>query len=437
MYSCRQTAPLSNKRTIQYSLYKNIFMGLSLFFSAVPLSSAAILTSPLYGGGGGGAFTDTLAANQQLTGITMRSGCWVDAIQGITTTGTLPNHGGIGGNLATVTWPANEYLVRIYGMSGWLGFVDQISFATNTGRVLGPYGNPTCFGGFLPGSSLFDFTVPAGGRITGFTGRSGIYVDAIGVVYDNNPDLITNGSFEQSATGWTGSGDGVEVNLATIYGVTGATGTKVAELDANIAGTGSGFFQMVTTQLGQSYSLSVNVAARVGTALATNSVEVWWKNQYIATIDPPSTAFATYTFNVTGSGGSDRLEFREQAGDDDSLGGIIDNVRLLKNTTAPTASDISVTIAQPMPALTATALSEIPVTLTNIGAQIIAAPITVSLPLPAGIDAPLKFARNADAWVCLKQVSTLACTYTKPLAIGATTTVRLPVVPLAATLGTV
>ncbi|MFI3138276.1 MAG: multicopper oxidase domain-containing protein [Methylococcaceae bacterium] len=442
MYSCRQTPPVSNKPTTQYSLYKNIFMGLSLFFSAVPLSSAAILTSPLYGGGGGNAFTDTLTANQQLTGITIRSGCWVDAIQSITTTGTLPSHGGIGGNLASVTWPANEYLVRIYGMSGWQNFVDKISFVTNTGRVLGPYGNPADCPG-ISGSAtswpLFDFTVPAGGRITGFTGRSGSYVDAIGVVYDNNPDLITNGSFEQSTTGWTGFGDVVEVNLATVYGVTGATGTKVAELDAYTVGPGTGFFQMVPTLLGQSYSLSVNVAARgsSSTVLASNSVEVWWKNQYIATIDPASTAFATYTFNVTGSGGSDRLEFREQAGDDDSLGGIIDNVRLLKNTTAPTASDISVTIAQPMPALTATALSEIPVTLTNIGAQIIAAPITVSLPLPAGIDAPLKFARNADAWVCLKQVSTLACTYTKPLAIGATTTVRLPVVPLAATLGTV
>ena len=144
------------------------------------------------------------------------------------------------------------------------------------------------------------------------------------------PNLIVNGSFEQSSTGWCGLGDSIEVQAAYNFGVNGATGSFVAELDANRTWTyGTGLYQDVQTAAGQSYTLSVDLAARAGYASWTNTVEVWWNGTRLAQIDPTSTTLSTYSFNVTGTGGTDRLSFREQHGDDDSVGGIIDNVRLM------------------------------------------------------------------------------------------------------------
>ena len=131
------------------------------------------------------------------------------------------------------------------------------------------------------------------------------------------------------------------MGAAANYGVTGATGNNVAELDANVCGV-TGFFQNVATTVGQAYQLSVDIAARAHTALATNTVEVYWAGVKIATIDPASTVMKTYTFDVVGKSASDRLEFREQAGDDDGVGGMIDNVRLVTCTTVQETGTIVV-----------------------------------------------------------------------------------------------
>ncbi len=83
------------------------------------------------------------------------------------------------GTAYTATWPSGEYLVRIYGRASSTGYVGQIRFVTNTGRVLGPYGAATSQFNL----TNFDYTVPAGTRILGFAGRANSYVTAIGVVY--------------------------------------------------------------------------------------------------------------------------------------------------------------------------------------------------------------------------------------------------------------
>jgi hypothetical protein len=103
----------------------------------------------------------------------------------------------------------------------------------------------------------------------------------------------------------------------------------VLELDANCTGTVTGVYQDIATVAGQTYQLSLDVAQRAGYAAATNTVEVFWEGVKIATIDPTSTALTKYTFTVTANDASSRLEFREQSGDDDSIGGIIDNVSLV------------------------------------------------------------------------------------------------------------
>jgi spore coat protein A, manganese oxidase len=104
---------------------------------------------------------------------------------------------------------------------------------------------------------------------------------------------------------------------------------------------------------------------------------------------------------------------------------------------ASAVPDLVVTLAQPMPALTTTALSEIPVTITNHSTKMLATPLTLTMSVPATIEMPVKFVRNADAWVCINKAATkvLTCHYSKSLAAHDSTTLRLPVVPTAATLG--
>ena len=154
-------------------------------------------------------------------------------------------------------------------------------------------------------------------------------------------NLIVNGSFEEGVSigssgwvhvnglpGWTKVGAPIEVGRGGTFGVTGFTGHNVVELDSNTCGTGTGLQQTVNTEAGKSYELSFDLGLRAHTAAATNTVEVFWRGTKIATITPTSTAMTTYKFNVTGSGGADVLQFRE-AGADDHVGGILDNVRLV------------------------------------------------------------------------------------------------------------
>ncbi|MEQ1531703.1 MAG: hypothetical protein ABL925_20515, partial [Methylococcales bacterium] len=105
------------------------------------------------------------------------------------------------------------------------------------------------------------------------------------------------------------------------------------------------------------------------------------------------------------------------------------------STTVSTVPDLAVSIAQPAPALLETALSEIPITVTNLGNMATSSPITLNATLPANITAPPKFARNADAWICLTQNAVVTCTHNKTLAAGASSTLRIPVRSAANTAG--
>lgn len=165
---------------------------------------------------------------------------------------------------------------------------------------------------------------------------------------DNQPpsdlerrNLILNGSFEgpdvapigqfASITGWTGNGDDVELvdNNASVSN-NASDGTQFLELDAQDGVVTAGVYQDVTTVSGRTYTLTFDLAARGGTALATNTVQVYWRGSLIATVDPASTNWQTLSYTVTGSGGSDRLEFQHPSADDDGLGGLIDRVSLVE-----------------------------------------------------------------------------------------------------------
>jgi glucose/arabinose dehydrogenase/uncharacterized protein (DUF427 family) len=163
-------------------------------------------------------------------------------------------------------------------------------------------------------------------------------------VADNDgppPNLLVNGSLEQPAVGvnqfasfasipgWTAISGGTIELWNAHNGVTAPAGVNFAELD--FAGARDGFFQDVTTTAGQIYALTFDLRGRPGFALTTQSVEVVWNGAVVATTAPTSTsAWGSFTVNVTGTGGADRLTIREvQAQSADGLGALLDNFRLV------------------------------------------------------------------------------------------------------------
>ena len=191
------------------------------------------------------------------------------------------------------------------------------------------------FKDLMPGTYSVQVVAPAGYTFTSQNQGTNDAIDSdVGAGGVSGTNLIVNGSFESGTTGWTGYGDSIEVGTAGAYGVSAVTGAMVAELDANCAGSNTGFYQNVATVAGQTYQLTVDLAQRAGYAASTNTVEVWWEGAKIATIDPASTALTKYSFTVTAVDASSRVEFREQAGDDDSVGGIIDNVSLVSTASS-------------------------------------------------------------------------------------------------------
>ena len=181
-------------------------------------------------------------------------------------------------------------------------------------------------------------------------------------------NLLSNGNIQYtqngctgsfgSITGWQGDGGNFEVLTASKCGVTGQTGSYVVQLQPNSGyddDWGSGISQSVQTTAGQSYHLSVDVAAHAGGT--TNPVEVLWQGQVVGTITPSSTTFKTYTFDVTGTGGSNQLEFIDLYSQNNQTGGCggyggfggssnygayIDNVQLVTNSYVAQTGTITV-----------------------------------------------------------------------------------------------
>ncbi|MEP3047285.1 MAG: cadherin domain-containing protein [Roseibium sp.] len=149
-----------------------------------------------------------------------------------------------------------------------------------------------------------------------------------------NPNLIVNGSFEDGTTAWSVSSGAIEVREASRYGVSGADGENALEIDAEDAI--DAVYQDVTTQAEQDYTLSLDVAQREYTEADSNTVGVYWNGELVDTIDPATTHLETYTFTVTGTGGTDKLEFREEDGDNNFFGGVIDNVSLVADLSGQT-----------------------------------------------------------------------------------------------------
>jgi hypothetical protein len=152
-------------------------------------------------------------------------------------------------------------------------------------------------------------------------------------------NLLVNGSFEASPVaanrwagfssipGWTALTDGTIELWNNLNNVQATDGMNFGELD--YLGARDGLYQTVKTSAGQSYDLSFDARSRPGFTSTTTTMEVLWNESVVATV-PPVSAWNTYNFAVTGTGGQDRLTFREAAGQSaDGLGALYDNVSLV------------------------------------------------------------------------------------------------------------
>ncbi len=150
-------------------------------------------------------------------------------------------------------------------------------------------------------------------------------------------ELLIDGGFEQAqikdntwgsqkAVGGWKSDSAIEVWGKGFYGLKGSDGGKFAELDFDHKA--SNIYQDVATQAGAEYTFSFDYAKRPDSKTGSDTIEIFWNGEKIGTVDPSKSAWTQASFTVVGTGKTDRIEFREQASDNDSYGGLIDNASL-------------------------------------------------------------------------------------------------------------
>ena len=155
-------------------------------------------------------------------------------------------------------------------------------------------------------------------------------------------ELLVDGSFESAVVGantWTHQGvvggwrsdTEVEVWGKDFYGLKATDGNKIAELDYDAGGKLSNIYQDVKTEAGAQYTFEFDFAKRPDSKAGSDTINVFWNGQLIGTVDPANSTWAHAAFNVSGTGGTDRIEFRESAGDNDGYGGLLDNASLKKS----------------------------------------------------------------------------------------------------------
>jgi Ca2+-binding RTX toxin-like protein/carbon monoxide dehydrogenase subunit G len=287
-------------------------------------------------GNGGVTFADTGVTELSITGgtgndtITGMAG--VDHLYGGAGNDTIVGGGGAdildgGTGTDTVDHSASSGAVTVN-----LANTGAQSGGDAAGDVLSNFENIT--------GSAFNDTLIGDAGANVLTGGAGNDV----LIGGGTGNLLVNGSFEANhiaagswaptatLTGWTAaSGDFETWNHLTVSGqtYTASDGVQSIELDSGMGL--DRFYQDIQTVSDAQYTLSFDAAMRAGTLSSTGTIQVFWNGNLIDSFDPTSTSWATHSYTVTGDGGSDRLTFSEVAADNDSLGGLIDNVRLVGN----------------------------------------------------------------------------------------------------------
>jgi hypothetical protein len=167
------------------------------------LSPAAAGDTHLTGGGGGGNFRDQCGAGQYLTGVSVRSGSWLDAVVPFCATFNaqtgllgapgfpMDRHGGSGGGAAGPTTCNNGQYVSgmMFGYTSPAGgrpqYIASIQLDCAPIRPGGGSAKPR----IGAGGTLSHGGVTCGDNqaVIGMIGRSGAYVDALGLICGPRP----------------------------------------------------------------------------------------------------------------------------------------------------------------------------------------------------------------------------------------------------------
>ncbi|MDX2307756.1 MAG: histone H1-like repetitive region-containing protein [Hyphomicrobium sp.] len=155
--------------------------------------------------------------------------------------------------------------------------------------------------------------------------------------FGEGDELLVDGGFEQadvrantwttlaSVGGWK-SDSGIEVWGKNFNGTKPTDGKNIVELDADHRQ--SNIYQDVQTKAGVEYTFSFDYMKRADSKAGSDTIEIYWNGKMVGSVDPTQTSWSQASFVVTGTGGKDRIEFRESSGDNDSYGGLIDNASL-------------------------------------------------------------------------------------------------------------
>ncbi len=160
-------------------LHKAIFLAVIVTGLSLAGFAQQPAATPISGGQGGTEFMDTeIPSNSRVAEIHVFSGEFIDAIQmmyalpdGRTLMGQ--RHGGPGGRRSVFRLDSDEYITGISGNYG--EYIDSIQIQTNkrSSQLLGGTG----------GRQTYSLNVPNRNQAVGFTGRTGEYLDAIGLTY--------------------------------------------------------------------------------------------------------------------------------------------------------------------------------------------------------------------------------------------------------------
>ncbi len=136
-------------------------------------------TGEVHGGADGQPFKDR--AWGRLAEVTVRGGSWLDSVRCTwEDEGDLvksDNHGGDGGEATVIKLEPGESLIQVAGVvlkQDDLRVIGSLSFKT-TKRTIEPIGETT-------EGPKFTLDAPPGQEICGFQGRSGDYLNAIGMI---------------------------------------------------------------------------------------------------------------------------------------------------------------------------------------------------------------------------------------------------------------
>jgi hypothetical protein len=135
-----------------------------------------VMKSSVAGGRGGSPFVGVAGRNARIHNITVRGGNYIDYLMmnkepgGYVFEAGTPHEGQF---IEMLTLEPGEYITGISGKSGF--YIDRLTIHTNR-RDFGPYGGSG-------GSDDFKLVAGQGKEVCGFHGRSGEYIDALGILY--------------------------------------------------------------------------------------------------------------------------------------------------------------------------------------------------------------------------------------------------------------